>query len=514
VQQGAETPPILIGAPLGAGTLSAGPFAPGDLMLLKGSGLADGQASSTSGTLQNELAGAQVAISQAGFIPLLYADTGQVVGLVPSNLPPGPQEVILQRDSTLGVQVDVIISTTHPAVLTADTSGQGQGVIYKATGAATSLANAANPAKPGDSIIVYCTGLGVMDANGNASNTPTLTIGGLTAPASYAGVALPANYPPAGAPTLLGLVSSSLGGLYQINATVPQGAASGTAAVVISSAGQISQAGVTMVVAGTVSNPNQPAILTGGIVNAASYAAANGAGSPVAPGSLVAIFTSPLAAQAASFTTATLPPSLGGVSVSFNGVTAPMVQVVPTGSFPFVSAQVPFEVLAAGQTSATVPVVITVNGIPSVVAPTQIVASQPGIFTLSANGLGQAVLVNLADDSIAAPAGTVPGGHPIARGQTAFFYVTGLGAMTPSVADGSGVCPAANGLCNANAMPTVFVGGVPAQVVFAGQAPGYPGVAQINLTIPQSAPTGGSVALTVKSADGTVTSNTATIAVQ
>jgi len=60
--------------------------------------------------------------------------------------------------------------------------------------------------------------------------------------------------------------------------------------------------------------------------------------------------------------------------------------------------------------------------------------------------------------------------------------------MAPAVIDGSGVCPAADDLCNAYAMPTVTVGGIPAQAVFAGQAPGYPGVAQINLSIPQSTP--------------------------
>ena len=103
--------------------------------------------------------------------------------------------------------------------------------------------------------------------------------------------------------------------------------------------------------------------------------------------------------------------------------------------------------------------------------------------------------------------------HPIPRGQPAFFYVTGLGAMTPSVADGSGTCTAANGLCHANAQPTVFVGGVAAQAS-AVQAPGFPGVVQINISVPPTAPTGSSVSLIVKSADGTVTSNAATIAVQ
>ena len=264
----------------------------------------------------------------------------------------------------------------------------------------------------------------------------------------------------------------------------------------------------------TITSSNVPSILAGGIVNAASFAIANGVGAPVSPGSLVAIFTSPLAAQAAIFSTASLPFSLGGASVTFNNIQAPMVQVVPGGAYPFISAQVPFEVLAAGQTSATVPVVITVNNVPSAPVMCQIVASQPGIFTLTANGQGYPVLVNLADYSIAAPVGTASFSHPIPRGQTAFFYVTGLGELTPSVVDGTGTCTASDGLCHAIPTPTVSVGGVPASVGFAGQAPGFPGVMQINITIPLTAPTGDTVTLTVTSADGTVTSNAATISVQ
>ena len=59
--------------------------------------------------------------------------------------------------------------------------------------------------------MLYCTGLGLTDAGGNALNTPSLSIGGLRAELSYAGVASPKAYPPAGAPSLLGgLASSSL----------------------------------------------------------------------------------------------------------------------------------------------------------------------------------------------------------------------------------------------------------------------------------------------------------------
>ena len=260
-----------------------------------------------------------------------------------------------------------------------------------------------------------------------------------------------------------------------------------------------------------------PSVCSGCVLNAASYAKdAKGNGTAVAPGSLVAIFTSALATSAAQFTTASLPASLAGVSVTFNNVPAPMVSVTPDGPYPYVSAQVPFGVLPSGQTSGSVPIVVTVNNIPSTPVQTLIVASAPGIFTIPPTGQGNAILVNVSDYSIAAPSGSIPGlsAHPIARGQSAFFYVTGLGITTPAVADGSGTCPASNSLCNANAQPTVSLGGVSAQISYAGQAPEFPGVMQINITVPQNAPTGNSVPLIVTSADGSVISNTATVAVQ
>ena len=511
-----QATPIFSTGPLTAATQTEGRLAPGDVVLIRGANLADGQKSSTS-ALETSLAGASLAIGTT-LAQLLYVDSTQIIGLVPSGVVPTSQPgFAVSRDQSVGVSSSsTTISSTNPAILTTDGSGQGQGVIYQLSGTAASLANTSNPVAAGNQVIIYCTGLGATNSSGVAINLPAVTIGGVTAPVTYAGLAQPQQYPSTGAPMILGGVTSlALGGLYQITATVPAGLTTGPAAVTITSAGQSSQSGVTMMVTGTGTGSTVPAILSGGIVNAASFAAVNGVGSPVAPGSLVAIFTSTLAAQAGSFTTSSLPPSLDGITVTFGGVTAPMVQVVPTGAYPFVSAQVPFEVLAAGQNSATVPVVINVNGVPSAVAQTPIVASSPGIFTIPPTGQGNAVLVNLADYSIAAPSGSIPGltAHPIPRGQSAFFYVTGLGAMTPPVSDGTGTCPAPTGLCPANAQPTVFVGGVATQAS-AVQAPGFPGVFQINITIPQTTQTGTSVPLIVKSADGTVTSNIATIAVQ
>ncbi len=266
-----------------------------------------------------------------------------------------------------------------------------------------------------------------------------------------------------------------------------------------------------------------PSVCSGCVLNAASFAKdASGNGQPVAPGSLVAIFTSALATSAASFATSSLPSSLSGVRVTFNGATAPIVNVTPGGAFPFVSAQVPFEVLSNGQTSTSATLVLTLNNVSSTPVQTPIVASAPGIFTIPATGQGNGILVftdpadkvvKIAAPTAASAAIGSPTG-PIPRGTNAFFYADGLGLMTPSVADGSGTCTASNGLCPANLTPSVLIGGITAQVSFAGQAPGFPGVYQINIMIPQNAPTGNSVSLIMKSSDGSLTSNTAMIAVQ
>ena len=65
------------------------------------------------------------------------------------------------------------------------------------------------------------------------------------------------------------------------------------------------------------------------------------------------------------------------------------------------------------------------------------------------------------------------------------------------------------------ATPTVLVGGITAPVLFAGQAPGYPGVNQINITIPANAPTGNDVPLQIQTADGSLTTrNLVTIAIK
>jgi uncharacterized protein (TIGR03437 family) len=248
----------------------------------------------------------------------------------------------------------------------------------------------------------------------------------------------------------------------------------------------------------------QPSIVPGGVLNAASFAKNSaGQGTPVAPGSLVAIFGSGIGASTSEADTIPYSTSLGGLTVSFNGVAAALQNVIPAAGI--ITAQVPFEALPAGQGTAQVAMAVTLGG-QTANANVTVVPVAPGVFTLP-SGVGYAVLVNLADGSVAAPGPTVPGGftltsHPIPRGQTAFFYATGLGAMTPTLADGAGINTVTT---QVNQYPIVWIGGVNtgvmASIQYAGPS-GYPGVYQVNITIPANAPTGNNVVFQVQSADG------------
>jgi uncharacterized protein (TIGR03437 family) len=266
----------------------------------------------------------------------------------------------------------------------------------------------------------------------------------------------------------------------------------------------------------------QPSVAPGGVLNGASFAKnASGQGTSVAPGSLVSIFGAGFGTTQADADTVPFSTALGGVSVTFNGVPAAMRDVLPNGQFPQLNVQVPFEVLQAGQTSGTVNVVVSVGTVPSAPQPVSIVTQAPGIFTIPA-GAGNVIMADISKGFIVGPAGANVGlgpMQPIPRGDFAYFYATGLGEFMPSgnnapVQDGGvGVPGVTYSVVN---MPQVTIGGMQAQVLFAGQAPGFPGVYQVNIQIPQSAPTGDGIVVRMISADGTQTSpdKVATISVQ
>jgi uncharacterized protein (TIGR03437 family) len=246
----------------------------------------------------------------------------------------------------------------------------------------------------------------------------------------------------------------------------------------------------------------QPAIASGGVLNGASFTK----GQAVAPGSLVSIFGTNLAATTASASSVPLSTSLGGVTVTFDNVPAPLIFVSHSAANgDQINAQVPYEI--AGKSSTQV---VVTNGSASSPQTVQLAAQAPGIFSI---GNGQAVAYGNTDYAFAAPTGSIPGvnAHPakIQDPQTLVILATGLGAVTPAITTGAGDPTTIH---NTTGTPVVTVGGINAQVVFSGILPGFPGVYQINIIVPAGAPTGNAVPLQIQMG-GITTSNQITIAV-
>jgi uncharacterized protein (TIGR03437 family) len=85
-----------------------------------------------------------------------------------------------------------------------------------------------------------------------------------------------------------------------------------------------------------------------------------------------------------------------------------------------------------------------------------------------------------------------------------------LGAVDHPVANGG--IPTSGVLSNVLTVPTVLVGNVPAQVLFAGMSPQFVGLNQINIVLAPGTPTGNAVPLQLQ-VGGIITTNQLTIAV-
>jgi uncharacterized protein (TIGR03437 family) len=256
-----------------------------------------------------------------------------------------------------------------------------------------------------------------------------------------------------------------------------------------------------------------PVVAPGGVLNGASFDKT--AGAPVAPGALISIFGTDLSAASLSADTVPLSTSLSSVTVTFNGIAAPLKDVVHNAANgDQINAQVPWEVLPAGTASGTAQVVVSRNGVTSAPMSVPLAASAPGIFSVSF-GVGQAIAYGNSDGQIAAAAGSIPGltTHPAKIGDptTLVILATGLGPVNPPVKTGDKVTD--GGLHPTVTTPTVLVGGVPADVKFAGMTPQFVGVYQINIVIAAGTPVGNAVPLQIRIGNVTTTDKV-TIAVQ
>jgi uncharacterized protein (TIGR03437 family) len=253
---------------------------------------------------------------------------------------------------------------------------------------------------------------------------------------------------------------------------------------------------------------NAPNVASGGVVDAAVYK------SPVAPGSYVNIYGTGLSnptfnsngdsndsttdALAANGTYTVLPLHLDYVTVTFD---VPSASISVPGRLTFVSPtvvqiQVPWEL--QGQSSAQMKVVLD-GGLFGNVVSVPLNDYAPQLFT---NG-------NNIADALDTSYNLISTSNPAKRGQTIFLYANGLGPVNNQPASGH---PALDATSTTKQQVTVSFGGQTATASFAGLAPGFPGLYQINVAVPQGVTPGNAVPVTISV--GGVTSAQATIGVQ
>jgi uncharacterized protein (TIGR03437 family) len=168
-------------------------------------------------------------------------------------------------------------------------------------------------------------------------------------------------------------------------------------------------------------------------------------------------------------------PSLAGISITFNGVTAPIYYVLTaTGQPDQVVVQVPFETQPG---TANVVINAAGGGTGTVTAQVQLYA--PGIFETTIGGQKIAVALR-PDGSYVSPT------NPAHPGEAIQVFVTGLGQVTPATATGNAGVPGQS--VAGSLIVGLNNGGVP--VISAAYAPGMVGVYVITLQVPADTQTG------------------------
>lgn len=199
----------------------------------------------------------------------------------------------------------------------------------------------------------------------------------------------------------------------------------------------------------------QPAITA--VLNGASYTEA------FSPGCWMVIFGTGLATTTVPAFTLPLPENLGGASVTVGGYPAHLLYASPTQ----VNALIPFEVPAAG--SAKIPVVVSTSS-GSASSTIYVNRNSPALFTRNAAGTGRALVFNALFRPV----------EILNEGDLVILYATGLGATNPPGKSDAGATAASPVTDEVE----VFAGDQQAEVLYAGLAPGFPGVYQLNVRVP------------------------------
>ena len=208
----------------------------------------------------------------------------------------------------------------------------------------------------------------------------------------------------------------------------------------------------------------------------------------LAPGSIVSVYGQGLASSALGATSQPLPTELAGASITANGEAIGLLYasglqinaVLPAGLTGLLQLKLKNSIGAQSWNVLLAPAV-------------------PALFTQDSTGTGAAAVLHALTSQL------VTAANPAVPGEFLELYLTGLGATQAS-----------GNLQVAILTPTVTLGSSPSQqqlvVAFAGLAPGFTGLDQINFQVPANAPSGSAIPIQVSSAG--FASNIAALAIQ
>lgn len=218
----------------------------------------------------------------------------------------------------------------------------------------------------------------------------------------------------------------------------------------------------------------------------ASINAANQQTTNLAPGMIATMY-----AQGGKFADSeavapgtTWPKELADTQILFDEQPVPLYYVGPK--------QINYQVPWSAQPGKSADVTVIKKSTGQVLASSLVVIDNvsPGFFTSTSTGKGQVSALN-EDNTVNSPS------NPISRSKVIQLYGTGLGAVTNTPADGA---PAGTPLSVGIEKPDVYFNGIivpAANVLYSGLAPGFVGLWQLNVKVPDTVAPGNAVSVIV-----------------
>ncbi|HZU27083.1 MAG TPA: hypothetical protein VFA04_16265 [Bryobacteraceae bacterium] len=175
-----------------------GPIAQGSLFVLFGSGLGPTPGKqATAFPLGTALAGVSIKVTGGGTtvnaLPV-YVSDAQVNAIMPSNTPIGAVTITLTYQGADSNAIDAQVVKTDLGLFALNGGGLGPAALQNFLPSSLPINSRTQPAKPGQTVIVYGTGLGaglnadnVAPQAGNLPENMTILVGGKQAKKSYSG---------------------------------------------------------------------------------------------------------------------------------------------------------------------------------------------------------------------------------------------------------------------------------------------------------------------------------------